>query len=271
MFQALKRLFGGGSEPAPTTQASLYERIGGEAAVNAAVDVFYRKVLADDRINSFFEGVDMDKQAAKQKAFLTMALGGPNNYTGEDMRKGHAHLVEKGLNDSHFDAVMENLGATLTELGVPGDLIAEAAAIAESTRADVLAGYTEEEKAAMNKPSLFDRIGGEAAVNAAVDVFYRKVLADDRINSFFEGVDMDKQAAKQKAFLTMALGGPNNYTGEDMRKGHAHLVERGLNDSHFDAVMENLGATLKELGVADDLIAEAAAIAESTRNDVLGR
>ena len=119
--------------------------------------------------------------------------------------------------------------------------------------------------------TLFDRIGGEAAVNAAVDIFYRKVLADDRINSFFEGVDMDKQAAKQKAFLTVAFGGPNNYTGEDMRKGHAHLVERGLNDSHFDAVMENLGATLKELNVPDDLIGEAAAIAESTRNDVLGK
>jgi len=119
--------------------------------------------------------------------------------------------------------------------------------------------------------SLFDRIGGEAAVNAAVDIFYRKVLADDRINQFFEGVDMDKQAAKQKAFLTMAFGGPHNYTGEDMRKGHAHLVERGLNDSHFDAVMENLGATLKELNVPDDLITQAAAIAESTRNDVLGR
>ena len=119
--------------------------------------------------------------------------------------------------------------------------------------------------------SLFDRLGGEAAVDAAVDIFYRKVLADDRISAFFEGVDMDKQAAKQKAFLTMAFGGPNNYTGEDMRKGHAHLVERGLNDTHFDAVVENLGATLKELGVSDELIGEVAAIAETTRNDVLGR
>ena len=80
----------------------------------------------------------MSKQAAKQKAFLTMAFGGPHNYTGEDMRKGHAHLVAKGLNDSHFDAVMDNLGATLTELNVPGHLIAQAAAIAESTRNDVL-------------------------------------------------------------------------------------------------------------------------------------
>ena len=119
--------------------------------------------------------------------------------------------------------------------------------------------------------ALFDRLGGEGAVNAAVDIFYRKVLADDRINRFFEGVDMDKQAAKQKAFLTMAFGGPNNYTGEDMRKGHAHLVARGLDDSHFDAVVENLGGTLQELGVSDDLIGEVAAIAETTRNDVLGK
>ena len=95
-------------------------------------------MLADDRISRFFEGVDMDRQAAKQKAFLTMAFGGPNNYSGEDMRRGHAHLVKQGLNDSHFDAVMENLGATLTELKVPGELIAQAAAIAESTRKDVL-------------------------------------------------------------------------------------------------------------------------------------
>lgn len=119
--------------------------------------------------------------------------------------------------------------------------------------------------------SLYEKLGGEAAVDAAVDIFYRKVLADDRINQYFEGVDMDRQAAKQKAFLTFAFGGPNNYSGKDMRDGHAHLVQRGLDDSHFDAVMENLGATLKELNVPDELIAEAAAIAESTRNDVLGR
>jgi hemoglobin len=119
--------------------------------------------------------------------------------------------------------------------------------------------------------NLFEKIGGAGAVDAAVDIFYRKVLKDNRIKHFFEGVDMDKQAAKQKAFLTMAFGGPHNYTGADMRKGHAHLVARGLNDSHFDAVMENLGATLKELNVPADLIGQAAAIAESTRKDVLGK
>lgn len=119
--------------------------------------------------------------------------------------------------------------------------------------------------------TLFEQIGGSAAVDAAVDIFYRKVLTDDRISRFFDDVDMDRQRGKQKAFLAMAFGGPHNYSGQDMRAGHAHLFAKGLNDSHVDAVIELLGATLKEMGVGDPLIAQVAAIAESTRNDVLGR
>jgi len=118
--------------------------------------------------------------------------------------------------------------------------------------------------------SLYEEIGGESAVNAAVDIFYRKVLRDSRISAFFEDVDMERQAAKQKEFLNMAFGGPARYTGKELRQAHAHLVARGLNDSHFDAVVENLAATLKELSVPDELIAQAAAIAEGVRKDVLG-
>jgi len=119
--------------------------------------------------------------------------------------------------------------------------------------------------------SLYEQIGGEPAVNAAVELFYRKVLADDRVNGYFSTVNMEEQAAKQKAFLTMVFGGPNNYSGKDMRAAHAHLVRDGLNDDHFDAIMEHLGATMKELKVPDALIGQAAAIAESVRDDVLGR
>jgi len=119
--------------------------------------------------------------------------------------------------------------------------------------------------------SLFAQLGGAAAVDAAVDKFYRRVLGDDRVNRFFEGVDMDKQATKQKAFLTMAFGGPNNYSGLDMKQGHDHLLKMGMDDTHFDAIVENLGATLKDMGVADELIAQVAATAETTREAVMGR
>lgn len=119
--------------------------------------------------------------------------------------------------------------------------------------------------------TLFEQLGGQGAVEAAVDLFYRKVLVDDRISAFFDNVDMDKQIAKQKSFLTMAFGGPNQYTGMDMRRAHAPLVARGLNDTHFDAVCENLRTTLEELGVGKELVDQVLAIAESTRADVLGR
>src|SRR4051794_38813117 len=119
--------------------------------------------------------------------------------------------------------------------------------------------------------TLYQQLGGHDAVEAAVDNFYRKVLTDGRVSSFFQDIDMDRQRAKQKAFLTMAFGGPNSYSGKDMRAGHAHLITRGLNDSHVNAIIELLGATLRDMGVAENLIQQVAAIAESARNDVLSR
>ncbi|HKJ72489.1 MAG TPA: group 1 truncated hemoglobin [Alphaproteobacteria bacterium] len=119
--------------------------------------------------------------------------------------------------------------------------------------------------------TIYERLGGQPAVDAAVDIFYRKMLADDRVAHFFELTDMDGQIAKQKSFLTLAFGGPNNYTGKDMRNAHQKLVDQGLTDEHVDIVIEHLGSTLKELGVADADIAEVAAVANSVRNDVLCR
>jgi len=119
--------------------------------------------------------------------------------------------------------------------------------------------------------TLFEHIGGEKAIDAAVDLFYKKVMADNRINRFFKDINLIKQSQKLKAFLAYAFGGPNKYTGRPLREAHAMLVKKGLNDSHFNAVLENLGNSLKELGVSEDLIEEAAKIAESVRNEVLNK
>lgn len=119
--------------------------------------------------------------------------------------------------------------------------------------------------------TLFEQLGGAPAMSAAVEVFYRKVLSDERIAHFFDGVDMDQQMAKQQAFLTMVTGGPSQYSGRDMRTAHAHLVTKGLSDVHVDAVIEHLGATLSELGVSAEAIAQVAAIANSVRDQVLNR
>jgi hemoglobin len=120
-------------------ETSLYDRIGGEVAIMAAVDLFYSKVLADPITRPFFDGVDMAMQARKQVAFMTYAFGGPVSQRGRDLRASHAELVRaRGLGDVHFDAVAGHLGDTLVELGIEGSIKDEVMAIIAATRADVL-------------------------------------------------------------------------------------------------------------------------------------
>lgn len=116
--------------------------------------------------------------------------------------------------------------------------------------------------------SLYTQLGGKAAIDAAVDLFYTKVLADKRVNIFFEDVNMSRQHNKQKQFLSAALGSPVPYTGKDMRKGHAHL---DLTEEHFNAIAENLVATLKELKISDELIGKVIAVVATTKDDVLNK
>ena len=119
--------------------------------------------------------------------------------------------------------------------------------------------------------SLYDRLGGEAAVLAAVSRFYEKVIADEVTSPFFRGLDMDAQTKKQVAFMTWALGGPEEHRGRDLRAAHRPLRERGLSDVHFDRVATHLGDTLRELGVEEALVAEVLGKIGGLRNEVLDR
>lgn len=164
MSETLSHLFRRKADPTPATpNASLFEQLGGESAVGTAVDIFYRKVMADARINYFFFGVNITEQAAKQKAFLGMAFGGPHEYTGRDMRRSHAKLVGMGLNDRHFDIVLDHLRDTLRDLESPEPLIQQVIAICESTREDVLGRKPREsEGTAPNSPGSTSSSGTES-------------------------------------------------------------------------------------------------------------
>lgn len=126
------------SAPTPAI-ASLYERLGGELTIDAAVELFYGKVMDDARLTPFFDGVKMDHQMSQMKAFLAQAFGGPANYRGKDMRTAHKRLVDQhDLDDGHFIAVASHLADALNQMGVPPELIDEVMTIAESVRRDVL-------------------------------------------------------------------------------------------------------------------------------------
>ena len=122
--------------------------------------------------------------------------------------------------------------------------------------------------------TLYEKLGGKETVKLVVENFYERVLNDDRINHFFEQVDMLKQKMHQIDFLTYAFEGSERYRGATMREVHKKMVqEKGLSEEHFNAFVEDLVATLKELEISPDLIEEALAVAGSVehRNDVLNR
>ena len=64
--------------------------------------------------------------------------------------------------------------------------------------------------------TIFDEIGGAAAVSAAVDAFYDRVLADPTLAPYFEGVDLGRLKGHQRSFIAAAIGGPDAYLGRAM-------------------------------------------------------
>ena len=95
---------------------TLYESMGGEPALRAALDHFADRVVADDRINFTFAEANMTK--FKQLLFeqLCNLSGGPCKYTGRDMRTAHAKL---NINNAEFNALAEDLYISLGQVGVP--------------------------------------------------------------------------------------------------------------------------------------------------------
>jgi hemoglobin len=115
--------------------------------------------------------------------------------------------------------------------------------------------------------SLYEKLGGEPAIDATVEKFYQLVLADTLLAPFFAKTDMVKQRRMQKSFLNHVLGN-KPFAGKTMKAAHKGL---GLTDEHFNHVAKHLVDTMLSLGVAQNLVDEVLAIAETTRNDVLGR
>jgi hemoglobin len=103
-----------------TPRQSIYEMLGGEAAMEAAVGRFYELVTADPLLAPYFNQTDMQRLRGHQMAFLTQALGGPAAYKGATMQKAHAHLA---IEQRHFDAVVGHLLSTLGELKVPQEIV----------------------------------------------------------------------------------------------------------------------------------------------------
>lgn len=119
---------------------------------------------------------------------------------------------------------------------------------------------------------LYDRVGGDKAMEVAVDIFYRKAIQDELVGEFFIGVDLEALRLKQKSFLAMAFGGPYYYSNQDLRAAHKPLIEKfGLTDIHFDRVLALFKETLDELNISANEQQGMVEVLQSTRDTILDR
>jgi hemoglobin len=98
-----------------TSDKSLYERLGGEPAITAVVDQFVANVGADTRINKFFGATDLDGLKKHLVNQIGQASGGPQKYTGRDMKTTHTGM---GISSADFDALVEDLVKALDQFKV---------------------------------------------------------------------------------------------------------------------------------------------------------
>jgi len=113
----------------PPEETTLFDRLGGEPAVNAAMRVFYDRLFADPELAPIFEGVNQARHVSSVAKFVAAASGGPVPWTGRDIETAHRRLR---ITQEHFDRVSEHLAAVLDELTVPADTASEVLALVGS-------------------------------------------------------------------------------------------------------------------------------------------
>ena len=117
-------------------KSTIYDEIGGAPGVEAVVEAFHRRLVADPGLLSYFEGRDMTRLKAHQRALVTVALGGPaEEYGGRMMHPAHAGLA---VTHQAFDRLLEHLAAALGGAGVPPSTTARVLAILQPLRTDVV-------------------------------------------------------------------------------------------------------------------------------------
>ena len=104
------------TKAAGTSTETLYKRLGGAPAIQGVIDDFVTNVGADTRINKFFANTDLKKLNKLLVEQVANATGGPEKYTGRDMKATHAGLK---ITMADFTALVEDLVKSLDKFKVP--------------------------------------------------------------------------------------------------------------------------------------------------------
>ena len=169
------------------------------------------------------------------------------------------------------DFVAENDNITVRPMGRRG-FLKTAGGIAVFGGAFILVGCGDDDddaatpSAATGGATLYDRLGKKAAIQQVIDDFLVNVGGDTRINSFFAKTDLKRLNTLLVEQVSNATGGPEKYTGRDMKTTHAGLK---ITKANFDALVEDLVKSLDKLKVPEKEKGELLAILGPLNKDIV--
>lgn len=119
------------------SDASLYERLGGEEKIRRITAAIVDNHLANDAINARFAESDRDEVIRVVSEFICAGTGGPQSYTGRDMVAAHRGM---NISEQEYMAVLDDIMAALESNGVGQREQEELLMIAYSLRGQILHG-----------------------------------------------------------------------------------------------------------------------------------
>jgi len=103
-------------EQTSLADTSLYDRLGGYEVIERFVSDGVDKVLADDRINALFEGVDVGNLKFQLSEQICDLSGGPCIYSGLSMEESHFGL---DITEAEFNALVEDFQQAMRDNDIP--------------------------------------------------------------------------------------------------------------------------------------------------------
>ena len=122
--------------------------------------------------------------------------------------------------------------------------------------------------------TLYERIGGDKPINQLCRLATRKIFEDARTSSFFVDVDFENHVSVVTDYFVMGMGGPDNYSAisKNMVDVHSKLrKDKGLNETHFKAVIEICKDAMIELSTSEDIRKDLEVMLESHREIIVGK
>ena len=233
----------------------MYEELGGEEVLTNVFKNLQEKTRGDAQIKDFWKDSDKERVAMAGKAHLMKILGGPDMYTGKNMREVHQNMK---IGDKEFNIFLKHLRKAFLEGGVKEETVNKVLDVADLFRAEVV-----------GRKSVIDRLGGKVGLHSIVQVFHENLMKDNLLGPIYgKAADPQGLVRGYSHYLAYLFGGEEPHTRGTLKNVHGKLE---LKDVHYDLFVDIFKETLKRFNVDEETREEAGQILEKRRNEILRR